>query len=113
MKLLYFFIIHKAEPYFIENQNKQICANCKFFIPNKNECSKFGSINIVTNEYKYEPAIKARTDDTKCGEDAIFFKQNYFKFITIPYYFLTENNTIVLLWSSILLPYICLLLYIK
>ncbi len=40
MKMLsIFLIIHNSEPYYIQNQNKQICANCK------NECSKFGSIN--------------------------------------------------------------------
>ena len=39
MKLLHlFFIIHKVEPHFIQNQNK--------YVPIVNtECSKFGSIN--------------------------------------------------------------------
>lgn len=97
MKLIHlFFIIHNVEFYFIQNQNKLICANCKFFIPNKNECSKFGDIDIVTNEYKYEDAMIIRKDDTKCGDDAVFFKQNYFKFITVPY--------LVLLSSIIILP---------
>ena len=109
MKLLYYmcFIIkiYKVEPYFIKNQNKPICANCKFFIPNKNECGNFGEINIITNEYTYEDAIIVRKDDNKCGEDAIFFKQNYFKFITIPYYSILENNdTINLLLSAVVTP---------
>ena len=110
MKILYyiFFIIkiHKAEFYFIQNQHTPKCANCKFFIPTNNKCSNFGNIDIVTNEYQYEPAIIVRKDDNKCGEDAIFFKQNYFKFITIPYYFFSENNTIILLCTSILVPYV-------
>ena len=116
MKLLHlFFIIHKTNSYFIQNQNKPICANCKFFIPT-NKCGKFGEINIVTNEYKYEDAMIVRKDDTKCGEDAIFFKKNYFKFITIPYYFLTENITVSILCTSILLPYVLyvfLLIHLK
>jgi hypothetical protein len=113
MKLLHLFlIIHNSEPYFIKNQNKQICANCKFFIPNKNECSKFGTINIITNECNYEKALNVRKDDYKCGEEAIFFKRNYFKCITVPYYFLLEHSFEVLLSSIIILPtlFVCLLM---
>ena len=110
MKILHyiFFIIriHKVEPYFIKNQDKPICANCKFFIPNKNECSKFGNINIITNEYTYEEAIDVRNDHNKCGEDAIFFKKNNLKFITIPYHFLLQNKDIIIFSLSIvILPY--------
>jgi hypothetical protein len=101
MKLLYyiFFIIniHKANCYFI--QNKPICANCKFFISNKNECSKFGDIDIITGKYIYETASKVRNDNDKCGEYAIFYKKNNFKFITIPYYFLIENSKFIFLLS--------------
>jgi hypothetical protein len=107
--MLYIFFmmkIHKAELFFIKNQNKPKCANCKFFIPTTNKCSKFGEVDIITNEYKYEPAINVRRDDTKCGEDAIFFKPNYFKMITVPYYVLTDNSAILILCGSILLPYI-------
>ena len=106
MKILHyiFFIIriHKVEPYFLKNQDKPKCANCKFFIPNKNECSNFGDINIITNEYTYEEAIKVRKDYNKCGEDAIFFKKNNLKFITIPYYSLLQNkDTIIFLLSMV------------
>jgi hypothetical protein len=114
MKLLYIFlIIHNSEPYFIKNQNKQICANCKFFIPNKNECSNFGTIDIVTNEHHYEQALAVRQDDRKCGKEAIFFKRNYFKFITVPYYFLVDNSFVVLLSSIIILPtlFVCLFMH--
>jgi len=107
-----FLIIHNSQPYFIQNQNKPVCANCKYFIPNKNECSKFGSIDIVTNEYHYEPALTVRKDDNKCGEEAIFFKQNYFKCITVPFYFVVDNRFEVLLSSIIILPtlFVCLLM---
>ncbi len=82
--------IHNVEPFFIQNQYKPICCNCKFFIPNKNECRKFGDINIITGEYRYETAISVRNDEDKCGEYANLFEKNNFKFITRPYYFILE-----------------------
>ena len=109
MKLLHYIIfiikIHNVELYFIKNQNKPICANCKFYIPTNNKCSNFGEINIITNEHIYEEAIIVRNDDNKCGEDAIFFKENYFKFITIPYYGIVENkDTITFLLNIFFVP---------
>jgi hypothetical protein len=110
MKFLHYIffitIIHKAKPYFIQNQNKPICANCKFFISNKNECSKFGDVDIITGKYSYEPASNVRNDNDKCGEYAIFFKKNNFKFITIPYYFLLENGKILFSLSYGFFPFI-------
>ena len=104
MKLLHYIIfiikIHKVELYFIKNQNKPTCAKCKFYIPTNNECSKFGEIDIITNDYIYEKAIIVRNDDNKCGEDAVFFKQNYFKFITIPYYSIIQNKDTINLFLS-------------
>jgi hypothetical protein len=109
LNLLHYIIfiikIHNVEFYFIKNQNKPICANCKFYIPINNECSKFGEVDIITNEHIYEEAIIVRNDDNKCGEDAVFFKQNYFKFITIPYYGILENkNTITFLLNIFFVP---------
>ena len=61
MKMLYIlFTIHTAEPYFIKNQNTPKCANCKYYLPIHNECSKFGEVDIITNEYTYEDAIDVR-----------------------------------------------------
>ena len=68
------------------------------------ECSKFGTIDIITNEHNYEQALAVRKDDNKCGEEAVFFKRNYFKFITVPYYFLVENSILVILPSIFILP---------
>ena len=109
MKLLQYILfiikIESVELYFIKNQNKPICANCKFYIPSNSKCSKFGEINIITNECRYEDAIIVRMDENKCGDDAVFFKQNYFKFITIPYYSIIENkDTINLLLSVVVTP---------
>ena len=104
LRYIFFVIsIHKVELYLIKNQNKPICANCKFFIPNKNECTIFGEINTITGKYSYEEASSVRNDEDKCGEYAIFFKTNYFKFVTIPYYFVVENSLIV---GSCVFPFI-------
>lgn len=95
-KLLhYIFLITCIEGYFIQNQNKKVCANCKFFIANKNECGKFGEVDIITGKYNYENAISLRNDEKKCGEYAIFFKKNHFKFLTILYYYIRENLAII------------------
>jgi len=106
MKILQYIILilkmKKIELYFIKNQNKLICSNCKFFIPTNNECSNFGEIDIITNDYNYEKAMNVRKDDNKCGEDAIFFKPNYFKFITVPYFFIVEHKDIIIFFSSII-----------
>jgi hypothetical protein len=59
---------------------------------------------LITNEHNYEQALAVRKDDNKCGEDAIFFKQNYFKCITVPFYFVVDNSFEVLLSSVIILP---------
>jgi hypothetical protein len=80
-----------------------------YFIEN---FEKGETIDIITNEHNYEQALDVRKDNKKCGEDAIFFKKNYFKFITIPYYFFVENRVLSLLCSSVLIPYIGLILFI-
>ena len=92
--IIYIFvtIIPQVELYLIRNHNTKICANCKFFISNQNKCSKFGDMDIITGKYNYEDAIIVRNDDAKCGEDAILFEKNYFKFISTTSDFLLENN---------------------
>jgi hypothetical protein len=82
----------------VQNYNKKICADCKFFISNKNECSKFGDVDIITGKYNYEKAVEVRNDYDKCGEDAIFFKKNNFKFISITFNFLLENSLSIYLF---------------
>lgn len=104
--LFVFMTVHTVDACLIQNQYKPICANCKFFIPNKNVCSKFGDINIITGDYTYEPADSVRKDEQKCGKNAIYFKQNNFKFITRPYYFMVENSREILLLSYGFLPFI-------
>ena len=95
--IIFIFIISidKVDLYFIQNQNKKICADCKSFISNNNECSKFGKINIITGDYEYEKAINVRIDEKKCGNDGIFFEKNYGKYISIPFNFLLDNFLLI------------------
>lgn len=73
--------IPNTKLYLLPIQNKKICADCKFFISNKKECSKFGDVDIITGKHDYENAIDVRNNEDKCGEDSIFFKNNYLKII--------------------------------
>jgi len=66
---------------------KKLCINCKHFIADRKECAIFGETDLVTGEIDYSFASSARSNDKKCGEDAMYFVENEYKFITIPYYF--------------------------
>jgi hypothetical protein len=101
-------VIPSVKLNYIKNQNKPICSNCKFFIANKNECGNFGDINIISGKYTYENAISVRNNEDKCGQDAIFFKKNNFKFITVPYYFAKDNTLLVILLAVIIYD-VCLI----
>jgi len=101
--------ILNVEPHLLPIQDKKICANCKFFISNKKECSKFGDVDIITGKYDYEEAISVRNDQEKCGEDAIFFKNNYFKIIYVPFEILLENRKLIFLLGNIWFPFFILL----
>jgi len=116
MKILHYILllinIHKVELYFIQNQNKPICGDCRYFISNKNECSKFGDVNIITGEFNYETAKSVRNDEDKCGEYGIFYKKNHFKFITKPYYFILDNGKLIFVLSYFF-PFILWYLFTK
>ena len=49
---------------------KKICKDCKFFIANNMECSRFGQVDLVTGKKTYEYARNTRIDEDKCGETA-------------------------------------------
>ena len=108
--LIYIFLISffpKSYYSLINLQNKKICSDCKFFIANKNECSKFGDVNIITGVHDYEKAIKVRNDEEKCGEDTIFYKKNYFKFL-VPYTYLIDDSIDIAVKLFIISPYVLL-----
>ena len=66
---------------------KKICKDCKFFIANEKRCMKFGNTDLVTGQQDYDYASSTRNNNNKCGEDAKYFEENNFKFLTVPYYF--------------------------
>jgi hypothetical protein len=75
---------------------KPLCKNCKYYIPFLQKCSKFGNVELVTGKKSFQHASSIRNDDKKCGNDGIYFLKNKLKFITIPYYFIKEYNSIFL-----------------
>jgi len=70
---------------------KKICKDCKHYIGDNIECRKFGHTNLITGKVTYDSARSVRESEKKCGENAIYFEENKFKIITVPYYFLKEN----------------------
>lgn len=105
--------IPNTELHLLPIQNKKICADCKFFISDKKECSKFGDVDIITGKHDYENAIDVRNNEDKCGEDAIFFENNYFKIIFIPSEFLLKNSKLFELFFSLcyqFIPFVILLI---
>ena len=78
LKLIFSNKIPFMKKAFIKNTNLPICSNCKHFIEYKrrddllpditlSKCKKFGAVNIVTGEIKYEYADRCRHDKDKCG----------------------------------------------
>ena len=63
-----------------------ICKDCKFLGANS-QCKKFGDVDLVTGEISHTSAKYIRSDETKCGTKGIWFEKNYYKIITVPYYF--------------------------
>lgn len=113
--IIYIFItaIPNLDSHLLPIQNKKICANCKFFISNKKECSKFGDIDIITGKYDYENASSVRNDEDKCGEDAIFFKNNNFKIISIPFEFLLKNSKLFFSSLNAVFPLVILVILLE
>jgi carbon starvation protein CstA len=79
---------------------KKICKDCRHFIGNNMECRKFGVTNLVTGKVTYDAAWLARSEEKKCGKEAIHFEENQFKIITVPYYFFKSNVYIWLIVTS-------------
>ena len=103
--LLYIFFIPLIHASFIQNQNKKVCANCRFFIPNKNECKQSGEMNLITGKYSYNDAIDVRKNETMCGENAVLFEENKFAFLYTIYDYCVNQN---LLFFSFISFYIIL-----
>jgi hypothetical protein len=75
---------------------KKLCKDCKFFIANKNECSKFGELDPLYGKHDYKYAKRSRENNDLCGLEAKYFEENNFKFITRPYYFVLEYGVFII-----------------
>ena len=69
---------------------KNICSDCKFYIPNKMKCVKFGETDIVTGKTDYEFAANVRFNDSECGKQGRYFEKNRAKLLTTSYHILSE-----------------------
>ena len=69
---------------------KRLCMNCKHYVANRRECSIFSERNLVDGKEDFTYAISARSNDKKCGEEAKYFIENDYKFLTSPYYFFKD-----------------------
>ena len=57
------------------------------------KCKKFTDIDLITGERINERASIIRYDEDKCGKEGKYFEKNNIKIITIPYYFILEENS--------------------
>ena len=109
---LFFTLFSTVHPSLIPT--KKICKDCRHFIGDKIQCRKFSDTDIVTGEITYKSALSVREDEKKCGEDAIYFEENHFKMVTIPYYiikgdFYIQSNILLITLIGL---YIYALIYI-
>lgn len=79
---------------------KNTCSNCKFYIPNKMKCTKFGETDIITGRTTYEFALNSRSDENECGPEGKYFERNRAKFLTTSYYVLSEYLEILVASSN-------------
>jgi hypothetical protein len=78
---IFFYINIVYSEKFIKNINTISCKNCIYYKPliyndllsDNNECTKFGTKNIISNDIKYDSVYTCRNDETKCGKDGIYF----------------------------------------
>lgn len=66
-------------PETIKNIHAPKCATCKHFIPDSldsaafSKCEKFGKVNLVSGEIKYDFADYCRDSDSKCGQNGTYY----------------------------------------
>ena len=110
MKLLNLFVLFRQSHSLLLPTTK-ICKDCRHFIGNDLECGKFGDINLVTGKATYHSARTVRGDEKKCGEKAVYFEENHFKIITVPYYFVKDWG-VLFLSSSLIATYIIFITHV-
>jgi hypothetical protein len=84
--LFCFITISGSHNKFIKNYHLPICKNCIHFqasyytknneiqTNNIDRCGKFGKMNIITGEIKYDYAEFCRQDQQQCGENGKYFQ---------------------------------------
>jgi hypothetical protein len=85
MKLIYLlFSIVNCEK-IIKNINIPSCKNCIHFNPtvfsndftsSLGKCNNFGNKDIITDKITYDYADLCRSDESKCGNNGIYFEQD-------------------------------------
>jgi hypothetical protein len=80
MRFLFFFV-HPLNPRVIQNMDKPVCKNCKFFKqdPNFNDlgfakCIQFGTKSLITGKIMYEDIQPARYN--LCGINGTYYEPN-------------------------------------
>ena len=75
---------------FIQNSNVPLCKNCVYFQKYKypeyydlGKCTKFGKMDIVSGEIKYEYAYRSRNDDKLCSFNGTYFEERKHPDITL------------------------------
>ena len=89
MKFLLLSLLFLSSTYSARLTQKKLCRDCKHFIGNKKQCALFGKPDLIVGKDNYDDALNVR--ENECGEIAIYFEKNKFKFITIPYYSLKRS----------------------
>ena len=66
--------------FFIRNKELPICSNCVHFIELEhdypyrgNRCKKFGELDFITGEIKYDLAAVCRSGDSNCGKKGLHY----------------------------------------
>ena len=85
IKRIYFLFTLVTSEKIIKNINIPSCKNCIFYKPaiiDSNfesnpfsKCEKFGEKNIITNKITYEYVNLCRKDESKCGQNGIYFEE--------------------------------------
>lgn len=52
-----------------------LCANCKYYMKNKNICTRQFDINYIDGKYEYTPIIIARLSHN-CGHVGYYYEEN-------------------------------------
>ena len=101
----------------IKNLNIPACKNCIYYKPpnyddftsSLSRCKKIGIKDIITDEINYEFTSSSRNDETKCGEQGVYFVEEQNLTIKIMNHYLQRNFPIIFIISAVALYYAVLI----